>query len=141
MPSESRPKIKDSTITIKRSNGRTWNVSVEELRLREGTVDDKGVRHIKLYKDDGEQGERDKLTAGYRLLGYEIKDCGYYIDCTISDSVYRQREAAMHAKAVARSAPKTVSGPDQDAPGNLDVSMEHLEAMSADSFQDVFGDT
>jgi len=69
---------------------------LEELREREATVDENGMRVLYLEKDE-QRTDRLRLME-YKRQGYEVEDTGDEYILKIADSVFQEREAARQAK-------------------------------------------
>jgi len=69
---------------------------LEELREREATVDENGMRVLYLEKDE-QRTDRLRLME-YKRQGYEVEDTGDEYILKIANSVFQEREAARQAK-------------------------------------------
>ena len=126
MPSERAPK----TFTI-RHGDKKWVIDREEMRLREGAVDENGMRHTPYVKDTENSGQDAAMVNRYRQLGYEIKDEGYQYIFSIKNSIFLERERARHAKAEDQSRPRK----DKElAADGIDANLEVLQSMKAEDF-------
>jgi DNA-binding NarL/FixJ family response regulator len=69
---------------------------LEELREREATVDENGMRVLYLEKDE-QRTDRLRLME-YKRQGYEVEDTGDEYILKIANSVFQEREAVRQAK-------------------------------------------
>jgi molecular chaperone DnaK (HSP70) len=69
---------------------------LEELREREATVDENGMRVLYLEKDE-QRTDRLRLME-YKRQGYEVEDTGDEYILKIANSVFQERETARQAK-------------------------------------------
>ena len=103
-------------------------IDANELRILEGTVDDKGMRNITMVKaNDATDGAR---LQAYVNLGYTVSEDAYQYVLSIADDVFQKREKARMAK----SENKPISGKDADG---MDTLYKTLDTpVSADFFED-----
>jgi hypothetical protein len=102
---------------------------LNEIRLREGSVDEHGMRVITLEKDEPKY-DRPRLRE-YKTLGYEVTDNEYEYVLTMSQEDYLAREKARAQKSYDRKAIQRPGG--QGAEFSHD-RMEQLAPVSAQDF-------
>lgn len=133
------PTVKDKQIKanrIKLAVGEKWATSedAEVVRLREGSVDEAGMRHIEFVKDESGANNRQQCM-NYRKLGYEVRDMGDYYDCVISQEQYLvNKKTLVEDPAFARVQRKAKH---KDARSGMDE--EFTEQSEAVSSKDVLG--
>ena len=108
----SAKKKTDRTVFVGRPEyGRTMKASeLDELkRLREGTVDETGMRNIEYIRGDAPSDH--SAIANYRRLGYEMVDEGWRVVFKISQEEFLKRQAdaqaAYHAQRSAARGSKS----------------------------------
>lgn len=129
MSREYRRKTPGESKRITLARGSAWQTSVdaEEIRLREGTVDEKGMRNIEYVKDDS--GSMNRATClAYEKMGYTRSDKGDYIIFSIPDDVYKKKiEAKQHEMGLKQVRAHKTPQPEAIQNGFIEDSLEVVQ--------------
>jgi hypothetical protein len=108
------------------AKGMPWarEVSAESIRLAEGTVDEKGIRHVFMLKHESAVHNRAQLQ-NYKDMGYQVADRDYEYELTIPDSVYREKiEGKQHSEGLRRVQGTAVLNPEDRQDGLISSTLE-----------------
>lgn len=141
MPSEAkrgRPPKNPNIEIIKRGN-RTWKIDKEELRIRQGSVDEHGIRRTVVSKDPEYRSEAHKrITVMTTKYGYKVdnenSDEWNWV-LMIPQAEFEKRERQEHELALSRR--HRTKGLTQE--DGLKTSLEDLQRMTPKDFQEQYG--
>lgn len=124
MASERAPRRQMVTL----ASGMPWarQVDAEDIRRAEGTVDEKGMRVIRMLKGDA-VSDRQRLVD-MKAKGYEVKTEEFEYVLTIPDAKYRKEiEAKQHSEGLRRVQGTVAISPEDKADGFFESSLTQTD--------------